>query len=562
MKTIMRARKGSFDLKLKYFLLKLGLLILGTLVFSLSQASSLLLNGLAPLAFFALLPYFVLAMICSIKESIIWGAVYGFVAQLFLVSWMYEFSVLAFIGIGVLYFILFAFLTPFIRIAYTVFKEYAFFALWILYMGYEFVKTSGFFAFSYGVIGYSQWQFLPLIQLASLFGVWAVSAILVFPSAFLAIPCVQYIEEGGKPKPLCFLQHIWTFIRSKRFIALAYVVVLLLSFLPYFMHRNVEEIHKKIALIQPNSDPWKSNYFTYEQDLDILIHLSEQALKADKDIDLIVWPETAFIPRIKWHYKFRTDHRMFTLVDKLLNYIDSRTVAFLIGNDEALYDASLPCATTDIEKGRVDYNAALLFVPKKNVIPPEPDVYYKQHLVPITESFPYKDVFPRIYELLQKADTHFYEKGVEATVFNFDDMFFSVPICFEDNFGYLTRNFVKATSNVNLLINISNDAWAKSEACLQQHLSNSVFRAVETALPVLRSTANGITCYINEKGKIVKSLPPFEQGFLIVDCKIPKTSNTLYVKIGDVLSYIFAIASVIVIFYSCIRLFFDRRKNG
>lgn len=548
-------------MKVKSFLTNLSFLILGAVFFSLCQPSPLSPKGFSCLAFIALVPYFVLAGRLSVTESIFWGGAYGAVSHLLLVFWLYEFSFLAFVGIAILYFFFFAVLTPVIRLSHKIFKQYSFLPNSVLYLAYEFLKTSGFLGFSYGVIGYSQWKFIPLIQIASFFGVWAVSAILVFPSAFFANAVLDFFCKKSKIGLNHFLVSFLSFIRKVKVFVFGYIVVLLLCIFPFFFVGDKDYKSKKIALIQPNSDPWKSNFSSYEQDLQLLMNLSDKALKADDELSLVVWPETAFVPRIKWHYRFRQNLDMFLLVDKLLDYIDDKNVPFLIGNDEALYDFSLSAGSSDLEAGRVDYNAALFFLPSLNVRPPTPKVYYKQHLVPFTEYFPCKSAMPFIYDLLLKADTHPYYPGNVATVFEFDGLKFSVPICFEDNFGYLTREFAK--NGAELLINISNDAWSKSLACQLQHLSTSVFRAIETGMPMVRSTANGITCYINESGKVVEKIPPFEEGFLLVDCKIPKKNKaTLYVKIGDVLGYFFVTCSILIVIYLFYRTFFKGKKNG
>lgn len=548
-------------MKFRSFVFKLVCLVSGVLLFSLSQPSSLFSHGLAPLAFVALLPYFLLAFSCTKQEAILWGGIYGALSYSVLVFWLFSFSRIAFCGIVILYFLFFAFLTPLISMTYRVFGNKAFFAAWILYMSYEFVKTSGFLGFSYGVIAYSQWQFLPLIRIASIFGVWAVSALLVFPSAFLAVAMMfardRSEEEIRSVKTL--ISRTGTFIVRKKFVVLGYGLVFLLSFLPFFMQQQQTGTSYRIALIQPNSDPWKNTFSSYEEDLNTLIDLSKRAMDTGKTVDMLVWPETAFIPRIKWHYKFRSNARMYALVDKLLTFIETSAVSVLIGNDEALYDPAAAAGNTAPEAGRVDYNAALFFTPDTVLRPPEPQSYYKQHLVPFTEHFPYKNMFPFVYEWLSQADTHLYEAGTEATVFRWNDLKISVPICFEDNFGSLTRNFAK--NGANILINISNDAWAKSEACLLQHLSTSVFRAVETGLPMLRSTANGITCAISPSGKILKSIPPFAQGFLIVECEVPEKANTAYLKIGDALAYAFLCGGIALIVYCLIRRFTGRKND-
>ena len=57
---------------------------------------------------------------------------------------------------------------------------------WVIWLAYEYLRTKGYLGYSYGITGYSQWRMIPLIQIANLFGVWGVSALVVFPSAWLA----------------------------------------------------------------------------------------------------------------------------------------------------------------------------------------------------------------------------------------------------------------------------------------------------------------------------------------------------------------------------------------
>ena len=309
-----------------------------------------------------------------------------------------------------------------------------------------------------------------------------------------------------------------------------------------------------IALIQPNSDPWVGGIEAYKRDFKTLKTLSDQAIADNPKLALVVWPETAFIPRIDWHYRYREDRNTFELVHELLTYLDTKPVPFLIGNDDAV-----KAPTGASIEDRLDYNAALLFRPKENVFPPQPEQYRKMHLVPFTEHFPYKKTFPAIYDALLANDTHFWEKGTEPTVFSVNGLNFSVPICFEDTFGYITRRF--ARHGARLFVNMSNDAWAKSVACQYQHLSMSVFRAVETRLPMVRATASGQTAAISPHGHITAMLSPFIEGYICVDIPVFTTnSNTWYVLWGDVLGFIAAIAAVCLLIIGSVRAILNHRK--
>jgi apolipoprotein N-acyltransferase len=209
----------------------------------------------------------------------------------------------------------------------------------------------------------------------------------------------------------------------------------------------------------------------------------------------------------------------------------------------------------------VDYNAVLLFEGGEIS-----GLYRKLHLVPFTEYFPYQRQFPRIYRALVEMDTHFWEKGKEATVFSLPlarpggpgTLKFSTPICFEDTFGYLSREF--AQNGAELIVNLTNDAWSHSLPAQNQHLTMAVFRAVENRRSMVRSTASGQTCGINPNGRVIALAPPFAENWITVEVPVlgGKTPYTLF---GDYLGVFFAVLSAaLLIFGSVFRIMNDIKK--
>jgi len=302
-----------------------------------------------------------------------------------------------------------------------------------------------------------------------------------------------------------------------------------------------------IALIQHNTDPWEAAkapttwqiHEAYRKDLVILKRLSDEALACEPKPQLVVWPETAFVPRIYWHTTYRDDQNSWMLVRELLEYLSTQETPFLIGNDDARMD---PVKNPNSrEKHRVDYNAALLFE-RENI----KEIYRKLHLVPFTEHFPYQKQLPFIHKMLKEADTHFWEKGEEATVFSGPGFRFSAPICFEDTFGYLSRNFVRRGADV--LVNISNDAWANSLTSQNQHLSMAVFRAVENHRSLVRSTVSGQTCAIDPSGRVIAMAAPFTESYLNVTVPLVN-KTTIYTKYGDYLAIVFTFAAAALLLF-------------
>ncbi len=186
----------------------------------------------------------------------------------------------------------------------------------------------------------------------------------------------------------------------------------------------------------------------------------------------------------------------------------------------------------------MDYNAAILFQRGEIV-----DTYRKLHLVPFSESFPFQKTLPGIYNWLAAADTHFWEQGTAYTVFDAAGVKFSTPICFEDTFGDLCRQFVLRGAEV--LVNITNDAWSFSVPGAMQHMSMAVFRAVEDRRSVVRSTNAGMTTIIDPNGRIRATLAPFTEGFLFGTVPVYTAVTSRYLRWGDWLPYLLLVFSVL-----------------
>lgn len=510
---------------LTHFGINVLLLVCSSLLFALAQPNFIVCKGLPVLAYFIYIPLFILVRRISFFASFGWGGIYGFLNYFIFGYWLWGFHPLAIYIVTLQYFFYYALTVPLLKVADICFPRYGYLVQWILWLAHEYLKTIGFLGFSYGVTGYSQWSIVPLIQLSAIFGIWGVSALVVFPSAWLAASMKAYCRKPVRQ----WLNGFSTFARQECVSASLWLICFICAAGFGSMYEtDYSQLPKvRIALIQPNTDPWQGTRESYWQEFSILRKLSDKALADNPAVSLVVWPETAFVPRIDWHYRYREDREMFALVHELLQYLNAQSVPFLIGNDDAVKEGS------DSSREPVDYNAALLFKPKVNILPPHPDRYRKMHLVPFTEHFPYKRLFPAVYQFLIENDTHFWAKGTDAAVLSANGLRFSVPICFEDTFGYISRQF--ALNGAKLLVNMSNDAWAHNTVCQYQHLSMAVFRAVETGLPMVRATASGQTAVITPHGRISAMLEPFTASYLCAEVPmLDAAPRTPYVVMGDI----------------------------
>ncbi|MDR0496713.1 MAG: apolipoprotein N-acyltransferase [Treponema sp.] len=583
--------------RIKHSLENLALLVAAVILFAASFPNLVFPNGLPLLVWIAYVPVFCLVRRAGFALTIFWGAFYGYAAYGLFNYWLSVFHPLAGLIVGSIYLAYLAVLFPFLRFAALLFPRRGYILQWLLWMAFEYLRTQGFLGYSYGITGYSQWKLLPLIQIANITGVWGVSALVVFASAWLAAAISEALNEkqscpkiklnhGGHGETrsnkgnfsfssvklrvlsgYSFFNHnYWTalFAGFKAFFRREWVpamvwAVLLAATLAYGFISPVDYSDArrvKFALIQHNTDPWEASkapthaleLAEFRKDFIILSRLSDEALTAYPDIDLVVWSETAFVPRIYWHQTIRDDSASWELVKELLDYLGKKDVPFVIGNDDARRDRTI----NPVWDHRVDYNAVMLF--EKGELK---TLYRKLHLVPFTEHFPYEKTLPWIYRALKNADTHFWEKGEEATVFNSRGVKFSTPICFEDTFGYISRDFVR--NGAELIVNLSNDAWSGSVPAQMQHLSMAVFRAVENRRSMVRSTSSGQTAAIDPNGRILAMAEPFTESYLYAEVPVV-TPSTLYTRYGDYLGKAFTGAAFLVLIAGLILNIMKRRN--
>ena len=184
------------------------------------------------------------------------------------------------------------------------------------------------------------------------------------------------------------------------------------------------------------------------------------------------------------------------------------------------------------------YNSALL-IDKQGEIAGR---YDKLHLVPFGEYIPLKNTFKFLETIVPIGD---FTAGKDYTLFKLSAKF-AILICFEDTIPEISRGFVNR--GADFLVNITNDGWFGRSAAPYQHLSASVFRAVENRVPMARSANTGVSCFIDFGGRIISAvrqgnreifIPGFKSEGITVGEK-----GSLYCRMGDI--FVFGCLAIVV----------------
>jgi len=468
-------------------------------------------------AFFFFIPLVPVLKRCGWIGSMVYGWLHAFVSYALFNYWLADFHPLTIIIVPLIYVGYYTLLFPLLKLSIHLFPRYGFILQAVIWTAYEYLKSLGFLGYTYGTVGSVFYEWPLLVRASSLTGLWGLTFPAILAGAWLG--SFLYVPRS-----------VW---KRTGLLLLAYGSVMSL----YGLFSRVDysgSSRFRVVLTQHNADSWRGGYRAYKDNYEQLRDLSLQAQEKGAPPDLVVWPETAFVPTIYYHKEYRLNKSSLSLVEDLESFLGGQAVPYLIGNDDARRELSE--ATGEYE--RVDYNAALLYREGDWT-----DLYRKRHLVPFTEHFPYEERFPLIYQMLLDADTHFWKKGESFSLIDTGTCLIGTPICFEDTFGYITREFVRAGAEV--IVNLSNDAWSGSVVAERQHFMLSVFRAGENRRTLVRSTNAGITAWVDPNGVIREELPPFTVGTLTADVPVYTGSTTLYTRWGDWFARLCLIAALL-----------------
>lgn len=517
-------------------------------------------GGIGWLSLIALIPVF--AVIKNTSWRCVWfyGFIFGLVYYFFFNYWLKTFHSLAIVIAPVIKGGEMIFLFLSLKAVDRAFPKKGYLLYGAVWAAYAYLAENWFAGYPYGNIVYALYPYRILYQAADITGIWGIIYLMVLPQAYLSSWLLKFVhnEKVDVKKSL----------KASSIELGIYIVVVIASIiygafsLSYWSNKESDST-LRVATVQHNHDSWRGGYRTYLNNFNNLRRYTTASLSENPD--LIVWSETAFVPSIYWHTRYDATgtqwEEIHDLTISFVEYAESIGVPLLTGNPKSVIkDETKPPYSEDGSKNSEEYNSVVLF--QDGEIKGE---YIKQHLVPFTEYFPYEKELPWLYKLLLSMDYNWWIPGEESTVFTLNGVKFSTPICYEDAFGYINAEFV--SNGAEIIINMTNDNWSKTESAEWQHACIAAFRSVETRKSMVRGTNSGITCLILPTGEITDPMEPFTMGWHIYDVPVysqADNKNTFYVNHIDLFAYIFiyiSIASVAYFILKEIVLFVKSRKK-
>jgi apolipoprotein N-acyltransferase len=345
-------------------------------------------------------------------------------------------------------------------------------SLWVIF---EYLRAHrGPIGLTLGSVYYSQWDELPLLQLASIGGGHLITFFVALVAAALATVAAAwapvrlfrtdemgagYARQAARAMVLVYVALFagffwgsWAYRDGERAMAAAneakgYRVGYVQAAVPMAEHTLQKDISNSVA-----------RYFGLTKEL-------------PEGTDLIVWPETA-LPAV---IDDRPDLR-----ERMAEVARQRKCWFLAGVNEMASEDRLK-------------NSLLLFDPKGDLV----DRYSKVHLVLFGEVVPMRARFEDFWAKFPVRPFD-YAPGDGFKVLQAGDIKIGPLICFETLFEQYPRLLCRRGAEV--LVFATSDAWAQNTYEVAQHSRTAILRAVEARRYVVRVGTDGESMVVSPFG--------------------------------------------------------------
>ncbi|MBM9577783.1 apolipoprotein N-acyltransferase [Leptospira sp. 201903070] len=416
-------------------------------------------------------------------------------------------------------------------------------------------------------------------QLASVFGVYGLSFLLLSISSTLMFFIAHFRDRKKKEFKIAVI--------SLLVISVVYIYGL---YKIRFVSDSIAEGKTKIlsvALIQPDTSPGTKDLQTDEiflaSTMSKILSLALQgSMASEKPPSLIILPESS----IPFHGTINSDenkneHIYSSTMEGLVLYLSKHTGADVLFNELNMEDGLLR-------------NQISLFKNLDGIT----ERYNKRRLLAFGEYLPFESEFPFLRKIFRETSRYvpgnspklltgtslkdrtsvpppnrrdlakigvpdevrigFDSPKIQSEkIKNLEYSYSILPLlCYEAMFTDLVLDYFNSEERPDLLVNLTNDSWFDSELEANQHSGTVRLRAIETGIPMIRSTVSGITDVWDSRGiSLIQPIGFHETAIRTFSIQLNPSSATFYTKIGN--TFLWIASSLIVL----LRLFLVFRSG-
>ncbi|MEU3463903.1 apolipoprotein N-acyltransferase [Streptomyces sp. NPDC006733] len=354
----------------------------------------------------------------------------------------------------------------------------------------ELVRSWQYLGGPWGLLGASQWQVAPALRLASIGGVWLISALVVLVNTavavLIAVPAVRAPAAAALAAAAVGTTAVW---------------------LGAPVPERTGSV--RIAVVQPGVIEGAQERFDREEQLTRTL--------AGQRVDLVVWGESS----VGFDLSSRPD-----LADRLAALAREVDADVLVNVDAQRADGR------GISKTSVLVGAGGV----------TGESYDKMRLVPFGEYIPFRSMLGWATSV-GKAAGEDRRRGDHPVVMTTGQLRFGPLVCFESAFPDMSRKLVD--SGAQLLVAESSTSSFQGSWAPPQHASLAALRAAETWRPMMHATLTGVSAVYDGQGRPVGSWLGTSAGTAAVYQVPLSQGRSPYVRFGDWVPHL-ALALVVV----------------
>jgi len=363
-----------------------------------------------------------------------------------------------------------------------------------LLRGRLFTGTPVFIGNPWGLLGYSQVDFPPAVQVASLTGIYGTSFVLAAANVALAELWLARARLARAPRRA-----------AATLVAGVLPGALALGFGAWQLDAAGDARGElvRVAVVQGNLDlgtRWRSDL--YGKNLETYLDLTRAALERSRP-EIVFWPEAA----------------MTFFVDREPLY--RRALGRVLSAGDAELIAGSPRAEGEGRDTRF-YNTTWVLDPRGEIR----GRYDKEYLVPFTEYFPLRVDFLRRQFGRAREFTH----GTPGPPVSTRAGPAGFAVCNEAMLPEVVSR--RVSDGAAYLVNPSNDSWLADEQYSEMQFDVVTVRAVEQRRYLVRASTSGPSAVIDPWGRVTVRSEPLTRSVIVGGVR-PRTERTLYNRVGD-----------------------------
>ena len=362
----------------------------------------------------------------------------------------------------------------------------------------------------WGLTGYAQSEVLPLVQIASVTGIYGVSFVVVCVNAALAELWFRGRDGARSGRRLAVL------------LGLAVLPALVSLVYGYSALGNSakaveDETRVGVTVAQGNLSVgrrWRSDM--YGRNLDVYLALSHEAASQDKP-RIVFWPESSMA-------FFLDDEPLYRkAIARVLRHHD---VELLAGGPRKG------------EKAHEYTNSIYSIAPSGDI----QGRYDKQYLVPFAEYFPFQiDILDRDFSSVRS-----FQHGTQTHPIPTRAGPAGIVVCNEVMLPEVVGQ--RVADGAAYLVNPSNDSWIDDPKYTGQQFDIARMRAVEQRRYLVRASTAGPSAIIDPWGRILGTTEVGTRGFASGEIQA-RHERSLYGRVGDLFAMlcVLAVAAALVV---------------